>query len=94
MILRTYAKPLRDPVCRTGAAHVLSPVLSPGAACSLPPCGGGLGEGEAALPYPARNRVPGGGGSTGGPAKHWAIAIHRVALGPVTERSTSAMFLT
>lgn len=42
----------------------------------------------------SRKRVPGGGGSTGGPAKHWAIAIQRVAFGPSISSPTSAMFRT
>ncbi|MEO0763937.1 MAG: alpha/beta fold hydrolase [Pseudomonadota bacterium] len=40
----------------------------------------------------AFRRVPGAGGSSGGPAKHCAMAIHRVAAGPVTVRGTSATF--
>src|SRR6056297_3329413 len=39
-----------------------------------------------------RRRLPGGGGSLGGPAKHCASDIHRVALAPVTARSVSAIF--
>ena len=37
-------------------------------------------------------RAPGGGGVSGGPAKHWAFAIHCAATGPVTPRSVSATF--
>jgi len=36
-------------------------------------------------------RVPGFGGSTAPPAKHCAIDIHCVAIGPRTSRLTSAM---
>ena len=36
-------------------------------------------------------RCPGLGGSSGPPAKHWAIAIHRVAVSPTTWSWVSAM---
>ena len=36
-------------------------------------------------------RLPGAGGSSGGPAKHWAMAIQAVAGSPTTVRLTSWM---
>ena len=46
------------------------------------------------IPQPCRNRFPGAGGFSGGPAKHWAIAIQAVAVAPLTCRLVSAMFRT
>ena len=41
-----------------------------------------------------RKRVPGGGGSAAGPAKHCAIDIQRLAVGPTTQSPVSATFRT
>ena len=48
------------------------------------------GAGQDCLVHDNYPRVPGAGGVSGGPAKHWALAIHVSATAPCTCNPVSA----
>ena len=61
-----------------------------GAPVTLCPSRARMGEGGACC-HPSFRRVPGGGGVSGWPAKHWAMAIQALAGSPITTSREAAI---